>query len=228
MSADVSVLIADPARMPALRDGLRLPGRVLRFGTLNLPSVFDSIKSNQPGLVAVDAVFAQRPEGVAFIDRVQKLAVADSEIRLVALVDGAWATTPLAGAAGRAAAPRVDVKASGLNTRRAPRYIVLDPLHATIESGKAGLVDISVRGAQVVSMPALRPNQNLKIALPDADDALRVTGHVAWSLFEKPKHVSEPYYRVGVEFSDGATRALEDYCRRHCAEDPIPYRGRST
>src|SRR5689334_2037664 len=108
--------------MPVLRDALRLPGRVLRFATLNLPSVFDSIKQNQPGLVAVDAVFAQAKEGVAFIDRVQKLAIPGCDIRLVARVAGEWATTPLSGAAPAVAAPpraaAIDVKSSGLNTRR--------------------------------------------------------------------------------------------------------------
>jgi hypothetical protein len=229
MPAEVTVLLADPARMPVLRDALRLPGRVLRFATLNLPSVFDSIKQNQPGLVAIDALFAQTKEGQAFIDRVQKLATTGCEIRLVARVAGEWATTPLAGAAASNGAPSrqpaVDLKASGLDTRRTPRFIVLDPLQAVVENtNKAGLIDISVRGAQVLSTPVLRPNQTLRVQLPDDHDTLRLTAQVAWSLFEKPTHVNEPYYRAGMEFTDASTELLADYCRRHCAEDPTPVR----
>jgi hypothetical protein len=53
----------------------------------------------------------------------------------------------------------------------------------------------------------------------------RVTAHIKWSLFEKPNYAAAPYYRAGLEFTD-ATPALTDYCRRHCAEDPQPYRAR--
>src|SRR5262249_32482878 len=225
-SADVTILLADPARMPVLRDALRLPGRVLRFATLNLPSVFDSIKSNQPGLIAIDAAFAQTPEGHAFIERVRKVAGPASQMRLVARIAGEWTTTALPGAAGRPPAPAVlDVKATGLNTRRTPRFIVLDPLQAVVEStNKAGLVDVSIRGAQVLSVPPLRPNQMLRVQLPDDARTLRVTAQVAWSYFEKPRHVTEPYYRAGMEFTDPSADARQDYCKRHCAEDPIPYR----
>jgi hypothetical protein len=235
MAADVTFLLADPGRITQFRDNVRLPGRVQRFSTLNLPSVFDAIKANQPGLVAIDAIFAQTAEGQAFVDRVQKLAMPHSEIRLVARVGAEWATTPLSSGAiavpagailDAPAAALVDVKASGLNTRRTPRFPVRDALQAVVENGKAGLVDMSVRGAQVLSAPRLRPNQTLKIALPDDNATLRLTAQVAWSLFEKPNDRNEPYYRAGMEFTDASLEALEDYCRRHCGENPIPYRGR--
>ena len=119
------------------------------------------------------------------------------------------------------AAPAVTV-----NTRRAPRFLVKDPLNAVVESGTASLVDISVLGAEVVSHPALRPNETIKIALPDIGEMLRVTAHVAWSTFEKPKLTVDAYYRAGIEFTDAAQLSLEDYRLRHCAEDPIPFRGR--
>ena len=86
------------------------------------------------------------------------------------------------------------------------------------------MVDISVRGAQVLSTPVLRPNQTLRVQLPDNADTLRLTAHVAWSVFEKPNHVNEPDHRAGMEFTDASTDLLADYCRRHCAEEPIPVR----
>jgi hypothetical protein len=230
MSTEVSVLIADPARMAAFRDGVRLPGRVLRFASSNLAVAFDSIKTNQPGLVAIDGQFAETPEGRALIDRIDKLSIAGSQTRLVSRVNGEWATTPLAsrpGAGGAAAAaPKIDVKAVGLNTRRAPRFLVLDPLEAVVENSQASLVDLSVLGAQVMSTPALHPNQKIKVALPDNDETLRVTAHICWAVFEKPTYAPEPYYRAGMEFTEAAKQTLEDYCRRHCAEDPLPLRRR--
>ena len=67
-------------------------------------------------------------------------------------------------------------------------------------------------------------NQKIKIALPDTGDMLHVLAQVAWSTFEKP-HVADAQYRAGLEFTGAAQQALEDYRLRHCAEEPIPYRG---
>jgi PilZ domain len=247
MPAAVSVLVADANRMTAVGGSIILPGRVLRFVSSNLSAALEGIRASKAGLLAVDAQFAATPEGQAFIERVQKLAIPGLEIRLVVRTGGAWTTTPLDGAqpAARdgaaalstapaspgartgapAAAPAVDVKASGLNTRRTPRFVVLDTLEATVDNGKACLVDVSVMGAQLLSTPPLRPNQILKIGLPDRENAVRVTARVAWALFEKPTHSPDAYYRAGIEFTDGVKSTLEDYCKRHCAEDPTPFRG---
>ena len=113
------------------------------------------------------------------------------------------------------------------STRRAPRFLVRDALNAVVESGSASLVDISVLGAQIVSQPALRPNQKIKIALPDMEEeTLHVTALVAWSTFEMPTLAAKVHYRAGIEFTGAAPQALEDYRRRHCADEPIPYPGR--
>jgi hypothetical protein len=237
MPADISIVVADPTRMPIIRERLRLPGNVMHFTTGNLAPAIDNIRSYQPKLIAIDMLFAQTQSGAAFVDRVARLATSDSSIRLITNVDGRWVTVPREPSAGFAAVSAAAIVAvsgvSGIapqiiipNTRRAPRFLVKDPLNAVVENGTASLIDISVLGAQVVSQPALRPNQNIKIALPDMGEMLKVTAHVAWSMFEKPKLVMNAYYRAGIEFTDAAQVALEDYRRRHCADEPIPYRGR--
>jgi hypothetical protein len=91
-----------------------------------------------------------------------------------------------------------------------------------VENRQANLVNISILGAQVVSQPALRPNDNVKILLPDNSETVRVTAHVAWSTFEQARMGTETYYRAGMEFTDAAKEILEDYCRRHCEELPLP------
>ena len=236
MPSEISIVVADPTRMPVIRERLRLPGHVMHFTTSNLAQAVENIRSYQPKLIAVDIRFAQTQSGTAFIERVEKLATAASEIRLINHLEGRWVTVERAPARGVAAAAAsivvvpcpavVAAQAVALNTRRAPRFLVRDPLNAVVENSTASLVDISVLGAQVVSQPALRPNQTIKIALPDTGEMLRVTAHVAWSTFEKPQLVTAAYYRAGIEFTDAAQLALEDYRRRHCAEEPIPYRGR--
>ena len=113
-----------------------------------------------------------------------------------------------------------------VNTRRAPRFLVRDPFDVTVESGCASLVDISVLGAQIVSLPVLRPRQKINVALPDNDETMNLIAQVAWSTFEKPQPQTEPHYRVGLEFTSAAKRALEAYRQRHCADQPIPFRAR--
>jgi len=238
MPSDFTIVVAEPARMPAIRAGLPVLGRAMHITSGNLPSAMESIKNFQPKLVAVDASFAQTLTGAAFIERVEKLAIADGEIRLIVRIEGAWVTTsrhPSTGVVVSSAPAIVDVpsmaapvtaaRIAAVSTRRAPRFLVRNPLDVVVENGSASLIDISILGAQVVSGPALRPNQKIKIALPDTRDLLNVMAHVAWSTFEKPKLTTEAYYRAGIEFTGAAQEALEDYRRRHCAEEPIPYRG---
>lgn len=237
MPSDFTIVVAEPARMPAIRAGLQVLGRAMHITSGNLPSAMESIKNFQPKLVAIDASFAQTLTGAAFIERVEKLAIADGEIRLIARIEGSWVTTsrrPSTGIVASSAPAVVDAQwmaapvtaaRTAVSTRRAPRFLVRNPLDVVVENGSASLIDISILGAQVVSGPVLRPNQKIKIALPDTRDLLNVMAHVAWSTFEKPKLVSEAYYRAGIEFTGAAREALEDYRLRHCAEEPIPYRG---
>jgi hypothetical protein len=244
MLSEFTIVVADAARMPAIRAGLHVTGRAMHITSGNLASAMESIKNFQPKLVAIDAFFAQTLTGAAFIERVEKLAIAEGEIRLIARIEGSWVTTArgqraevgmpsapaiITGPAPPVAAASAPVTAAHIvlvSTRRAPRFLMRDPLDVVVENGSASLIDISILGAQVVSGPVLRPNQKIKLALPDTRDMLHVMAHVAWSTFEKPKLVTDPYYRAGIEFTGAAQEALEDYRLRHCAIEPIPYRGR--
>jgi PilZ domain len=244
MPSDVSVVVADPTRMPAIRSGMLLTGRAYHFTTADLAGAVDCARSREARLVAVDALWAQSPLGVSFIERIEKLAIAGSEIRLIARLEGRWTTMardpipdvakptaplPNAGPAPPlvSAPPRtvVAVQLAVASTRRAPRFVVRDSVSAVVESGSATLVDMSVLGAQVVSAPVLRPNQKIKVALPDTGDMLHVMAHVKWSTFEQPS-AAAAHYRAGLEFADAAQQTLEDYRLRHCAAEPIPYRSR--
>jgi hypothetical protein len=249
MTSGICVVVADSTRLPAIRDGLRLPVRAVYFTSGSLASALEGIRTNQPKLVAVDAVFAQTPQGIAFVERVEKMPGAEADIRLIVKLEGRWVTaprnTPIA--AARASAPVavpapkpvvvvapapkvvaavVSTEPTPASTRRAPRFLVRDPLNAVVENGSASLVDISVLGAQIVSQPMLRPNQKIKLALPDMGETLTVTALVAWSMFEVPKLETKAHYRAGVEFTGAAQQALEDYRLRHCGDEVIPYRSR--
>jgi hypothetical protein len=235
--SDITVVIATAARMLLIQGASVFSGRVVRFTDSKLSSAFESIQLHHPRFIAIEAQFAQSAAGQAFIERVERLGLRGSAIQLLVQTNGRWTATPYGGqpASGMAVTitdadrkgvvvPASSVKAAvkGANTRRAHRFKVLESLNAVVENREANLVNISILGAQVVSQPALRPNDNVKIVLPDANDTVRLTAHVAWSVFEQTRSGSETYYRAGMEFTDAAKEILEDYCRRHCDELPLP------
>jgi hypothetical protein len=142
-----------------------------------------------------------------------QLATAESQAVAAALSRSGAAESRLAAAAAQT---------KGANTRRASRFKILESVNAVIENGQATLVNISILGAQVVSQPSLKPTQSVKILLPDLDETVRLTAQVAWATFEQPQPGAAPHYRAGMEFTDAAQEILEDYCRRHCSQDPLP------
>lgn len=232
MATGLTIVIADVMRMAAIRTGLPLSGRVVQFTNSNLGAALEAIRTHAPKVVAVDALLVQTQQGQGFLKRVEGLAVPGCAIRLIIQGGGVWTTAAyeahpavedapirLASASpirAAAAAPK-----PGANTRRAPRFPMLDSVDAAVESGQASLVNISVLGAQLVSQPVLRPGQTVKIALPDAHEMLRFTAHVAWSTFQQ-NNQGAAVYRAGIAFTDAAKETLEDYCRRYGAENPLP------
>ena len=224
----LTVVVAEPQRMTALRDGLPTPGRVLRYPSSNLASALESIRANQPGLIILDGAFLQNETGQGFVERINGLGIAKLVLQQAVFDHGHWTMASL-DAATPVQRPRdnqrvVAVKQTGLETRRAPRFPVQDVAQAVADGGPIDVVDLSVLGAQMISQPMLRPNQKIKVGLPDTDGSISLTASVAWSVYEKPANAPGPRFRVGVEFSNTEAANLEEYCRRHCKPDPLPVR----
>ena len=233
MASDLTIVIADVTRMAAIRSGLLLPGRVEQFTNFNLSPALEAIRTHQPRVIAVDALLIQTQQGLSFIKRAESLAAPGCTIRLITHGNGKWTTSAREAQSPNSEAPTgrtsaapihpaaVAAQLTGTNTRRAPRFPMLDALNAAVEGGHASLVNISVLGAQVVSQPVLRPGQTVKIALPDAAEMLHLTAHVAWSTFQQTKQ-GTCVYRAGIAFSDAAQETLDDYRRRYGAQNPLP------
>jgi hypothetical protein len=261
MASDVSVVVAESSRMAAIRQSIRFPGRVMHFTPGGVGSAMEAVRNYKPRTVAIDAVFGQTPLGVAFMDRIDALGIADSSIKFIVEHEGRWITASRRGAtagplpaetpapvrvpeaiettAAIEAAPPALVAAiaaaveeavppstAASSTRRAPRFPIQGAVGALVENGRASVVDMSALGAQLVSLPALRPNQRIMVSLQDENVSLNVIAQVAWSSFERPTRDVEPYYRAGIEFTGPSRDALEDYRQRHCASKPIPIRSK--
>jgi hypothetical protein len=240
MPADVCILVADPTRLDAIRQGTSLPGRLMPFASTSLASAIASIRAYRPKTIALEAAFADTPAGAGFIEQAEPLV--RGGILLVSEHDGQWTVSARGSGRSQGSGSRGDSKivapsprqiaavaappVEPANTRRAPRFQVREQLEVIVESGHANLIDLSVLGAQIVSLPVLRPNQKLKIDLTDTNDGVSVIAQVAWSLFEKPNAQTDPYYRVGLEFTGAARQALEKYRQRHCNEKPLAVRAR--
>jgi hypothetical protein len=78
-------------------------------------------------------------------------------------------------------------------------------------------VNLSTSGAQVVSATILRPNQKVRVTIPQDDTLVRCRGTVAWAKFELPNPTAPPLYRAGVEFLDVDRSFIEQFTARHRA-----------
>ena len=214
------VLIANAVRLRAIRDARPFPQRILYFSDSNLESAFGSIRAHEGCVVALDSPFAQTSAGREFADRLQSLSIEHSDMQVVSFEQGLWSMRPLATPSARPPAPPV----VNVNTRRVPRFSVLDPLSVVVNGKPMSLVDLSVKGAQIVSKPQLRPKQRLSIVLRGEGDAVQMRAKVAWSAFEMSKEEPVPFYRAGLEFIDTPPPMLEEFCRRYCSDEPLPLR----
>jgi hypothetical protein len=99
-------------------------------------------------------------------------------------------------------------------TRRAPRYRVRAGVEIQVDGNPATVVDLSTVGVQVLSSTILRPNQKVRVSIPNDDFVMRFRGAIAWAKFELPKPNDPPRYRAGVDFADADAAALDDFCAK--------------
>jgi hypothetical protein len=86
-----------------------------------------------------------------------------------------------------------------------------------LDGNPAHVIDLSQVGAQVVSATILRPNQKVRVSVPNEDFVMRFRGSVAWAKFELPRPTEPPQYRAGVEFTDADAAAVESFAHRNKA-----------
>ena len=176
------------------------------FADTDALKALDAITQKRPQVVALEQSFAASARGAAFINRIKAdPGLATCEIRILDAYAGVTAgSAPAADAAPAAAiaAPAATPTPAPRSERRAERHVVSRNVEVLIDGNPATLVNISIVGAQVLSMSSLRPNQRVRMSLVDATRPMRFNGVIAWANFEMPKE--GPRYRAGVNFYDAS------------------------
>ena len=199
-----TVLIAAPEHLQALKEhGF---SEALAFSDADALKALEAITRDKPAVVALERLFAATSRGAALITRIKAdPALTRCEIKVVSH-DG----KPLTPKKKKGdAAPDVAAPLDQRGTRRAPRFNVVSGIEVMIDGKPATLVNLSVVGAQVVSPTILRPNQRVRMVLPESDRPIRFVAGVAWAAFEMPK--TGPQYRAGIEFYDAEADNLDRF-----------------
>jgi PilZ domain-containing protein len=218
--------------MPALRERVEVDGDVLTYPDTEPIQALQTIMEQRPGLVVLERLFAATPRGAALINRIKSdPQLSHVEVRVMShtgdysrQVVKPSASSPSAAPAHHGGGTATEVEASRApvateeapkaldwhGTRRAPRFRVKTGVELQLDGNPAAVIDLSTVGAQVISPTVLRPNQKVRINLPNEEFMLRFKGAIAWAKFELPKAPAKaPQYRAGIEFVDGDAKAID-------------------
>jgi hypothetical protein len=225
--------------MPSLCERLSAEGELLKFSDVEPIQALQAILDGRADVIILERLFAATPRGAALINRIRTDPnLGQSEVRVMshtgdymrqvarpAAAVGAGAGVVIEkGTATAAVASQVTPIASqepagrGLDwhgTRRGPRVRLKAGVEIQLDGNPATVIDMSTVGAQVVSSTILRPNQKVRVSIPQEDVLVRCRGTIAWAKFELPKPASAPVYRAGVELIDADPRAVDEFCRRN-------------
>lgn len=221
MGVSASIVLIGPSEaLPTLRERVDSGAELHTFTDQEALEALDHIIRTKPRIVALDNEFSATSRGTALINRIKDdPTLSDCEVRVVAH-DAALnrvAVRRSSAAAAAAAVVVVEEPKKPLDqrgTRRAPRIRIRENVEVLVDGNAAQLIDLSAVGAQVLSSKMLKPNQRIRLTLPEGKVALRCTGSIAWASFEMPKGEA-PRYRAGIDISGADAVAMTGFAERH-------------
>ncbi len=211
------MLIAATDLLPSLGERLAAGREVVAFSDDEPLRALAEITRRRPAVVALERLVAASPRGAALIARIKADPALKGTEVLVVSRDGEHSRVSPRTRAAVVPAHATPAGLDGTGTRRAPRVRMEPDVATVVEGNPATLVDLSVVGAQVVSVTVLRPNQRVKITLRDAEVNETMNATVVWARLEPARKASGPAYRCGLEFSTADADLIEAYCQRHRA-----------
>jgi len=238
-----AVVIAASNLMPSLRERLADDGELVVFPDTEPIQALQAILEHRPSLIVLERLFAATPRGAALINRIKNdpqlghaevrvMSHSGDYLRVVSKPSGSApppAAAPESAAASEGTAVATEAPSTAAvaeppprpldwhGTRRAPRHRIRPGVEIQLDGNPAQVVDLSQVGAQVISQTILRPNQKVRVSVPNDDFVMRFRGSIAWAKFELPDPSAPPRYRAGIEFADADARAVEAYCQKNKA-----------
>ena len=218
--------------MPALRERLAEEDELHTFADTEPIQALQAILEHQPQLIVLERLFAATPRGAALINRIKTdPQLSHSEVRVMShtgdymrQVVRPQVAAGAGGGDGRSGGAKSDAAVATAEpvrpldwhgTRRAQRIRVRAGVEIQLDGNPAAVVDLSTVGAQVLSSTILRPNQKVRVSVPNEDVVMRFRGAVAWAKFELPKPADAPVYRAGVEFIDADGQAIDEFTEKN-------------
>jgi hypothetical protein len=225
------VLIGPKDALAMLRKQLATESAVQTFTDHEVREAVEFIATARPAIVALDEQFAVSARGEALVGRItDDPALKACDVRVLARQPRPAVEQPPASGNGNTVAPTAPGDTSGATaptlvlaatpaldqrgTRRAERVRLMSGIPVTVDGNTAELVDLSSIGAQVVSRIILRPNQRVRLALPEGKRSLRCAGWVVWATFEMPAG-QQPRYRAGLKLTGIEGESLQSFAERH-------------
>lgn len=227
-----AVVIAATNLMPALQERLAGEGELLPFADTEPIQALQAILEQRPSLIVLERLFAATPRGAALINRIKTdPQLGNAEVRVMSHTGdySRQVARPRSDASGSSSDGAAGDSSRGAGvmavesasrpldwhgTRRAPRYKVRAGVEIQVDGNPASVVDLSSVGVQVLSTTILRPNQKVRVSIPNDEFVMRFRGAIAWAKFELPKPNDPPRYRAGVDFADADAIALDDFCAK--------------
>ena len=233
-----AVVIAASNLMSSLAERLAGEGELFTFSDTEPIQALQAILEHRPRLIVLERLFAATPRGAALINRIKTdPTLGQSEVRVMShtgdytrqVPRSPAQGSPAPGGAGESGGAAVAVAAQApaatpeqpsrpldwQGTRRAPRIRIKNGVEIQLDGNPAAVIDVSAVGAQVVSATILRPNQKVRVSIPQDDALMRCRGTIAWAKFELPKASGPPVYRAGVEFLDADAAVVNQFSTRH-------------
>ena len=118
---------------------------------------------------------------------------------------------------GGAGSPQLEPEGGWESIRLYPRHAFAQDLEVQVNGSAGRLFDLSIGGCQILSPSPLKPNQVVKVSLPNGKTVIACTGKVVWARLE-PARAGRPLgYRAGLSFTKRDESAVEAFMVSHGA-----------
>jgi hypothetical protein len=209
----VLVVISHPDHTAALQRRFEADPAVVVFSDSDSLRALDTILAGRPSIVALNTRFSKTARGASLVAHLKADAdLTGVDVRIL-IEDERNVPLSLSYPAPTSESLLIETSRplDRAGTRAALRYL-MDRRAILVNGERAHLIDLSVTGAQILVPMRTRPNEPVRLLLPEENGEMRSPGTVVWSVAVPSGGAIE--YRAGVKFTNPDSKALEGYYGR--------------